>query len=416
MKIEKIHYDQSNDQHALSFSVIANDGEYPVWIKSPVPLMQPEAAGNALLCATLVPAMSVNQTLEIPPPVDQRLIDTSATIAEIYQTWYSDFSLPKCNLDAESLEKKKANTNVGLFFSGGIDSFYTLLRKRDSITHLIYVHGFDIPLGDHVRRQKMSESLNAIANDLGLKLLEVETNLREFSDIFCLWGQHYFGCGLAMIAHLLSPSISTVYISCDTTYLMLEPWGSHPLVTPLWSTSNSEQIFFGANASRLEKTRFIGDNAITTKHLHVCWEHRSSSTNCGECEKCVRTMAMLFVTGNLTSYSCFPHTLTADLVRNIELDNLLTLPFWQDILDSSGAYPDIHDAVEYILGRYRSKTVVKMIRDDPIIVERIFGDGRLKKYIVDTVLTNMSLRSIIRIVLIKFRRKLGRIIVSPRVR
>ena len=35
---------------------------------------------------------------------------------------------------------------IGCFFSGGVDSFYTLLEQQAEITHLICIHGFDIPV------------------------------------------------------------------------------------------------------------------------------------------------------------------------------------------------------------------------------------------------------------------------------
>ena len=51
--------------------------------------------------------------------------------------------------------------------------------------------------------------------------------------------------------------------------------------------------------SRLEKTEYISDFAVTHKYLNVCWYHLY---NCNKCDKCRRTMLGLYALGKLDRY------------------------------------------------------------------------------------------------------------------
>ena len=399
MEIFNISDKNSADEHNLSFEVQAKNSTHPVWIKSTHPLENPMNCGNAILCATLIPAMSANETLHIPIPINKKLIENTEVIQEIYHSWHPDFAHKENSFSMNNNETNintNLNTNIGLFFSGGVDSFYTLLKNTLSITHLIYVHGFDVSLDDDYRRQEISSTLKAISEEMNLQLVEIETNLREFSDAFTLWGEHYFGAGLAMIAHLLAPEIGTIYISCDTTYRMLEPWGSHPLVTPLWGTSNSVHIFFGATATRFEKMRYLADKLTPAKYLHVCWEHKNNSINCGECEKCIRTMTALFLLQSLNYYSTLPDILTPDLIKSITLKNPLTVPFWEEfyvLANNNESSRHIALAISTIIEKYKFNTILEQISVTPNIINPLCENSIFRTHLINELPTKWLIKS-----------------------
>ena len=77
-----------------------------------------------------------------------------------------------------------AAREAAAFFSGGVDSFYMVLKNREArseappIGRLISMWGFDIPIeaaGEFVR---LRARLVAAAGELGMKFLDVATNLR----------------------------------------------------------------------------------------------------------------------------------------------------------------------------------------------------------------------------------------------
>ena len=120
----------------------------------------------------------------------------------------------------------------GAFFSGGVDSFYAALRYREQIDDLIFVHGFDIPLsGREDLRRQASEMAREAADALGKDLVEVEADIRSFSNRFVGWDK-YHGSALAAIGLLMQPRYRTILVPSSMSYDGLFQWGSHPLVDP----------------------------------------------------------------------------------------------------------------------------------------------------------------------------------------
>src|SRR5207237_184203 len=179
--------------------------------------------------------------------------------------------------------------------SGGLDSFYTLLKHREEITHLILVHGFDMELRAVRRREQVANVLKRAAADLGKPLIEVETNLRAFADRYVGWSEHYFGSALASVALLLSGVLGKVYVGASFTeeVSVPMPWGSHPHLDPLWSTEATKIVFDGMECGRPAKAARIADSEVALHSLRVCWESPDGTYNCGRCEKCLRTMVNL---------------------------------------------------------------------------------------------------------------------------
>ena len=74
---------------------------------------------------------------------------------------------------------RPSHGRVAAFFSGGVDSWSTVLDNPD-VSDLIFVHGFDLLRAAHQGdlADKIEESLRAAAAELGLSMHVVETNLR----------------------------------------------------------------------------------------------------------------------------------------------------------------------------------------------------------------------------------------------
>jgi hypothetical protein len=87
------------------------------------------------------------------------------------------------------------------------------------------------------------------------------------------------------------------------TYQRLKPWGSSPLLDPLWSSDRLAIIHDGCEASRPEKIAYIATSDAALESLHVCAQHH---TNCGSCEKCVATQVALRNADALDRATTFP--------------------------------------------------------------------------------------------------------------
>lgn len=304
MSEAKVACDSEREARSVSFSVDLNGDRHPIYFKFRG--SEPEFSPEAYVAAALFPAMKLGKSLKIKEPISARFLENTGKIQDIFHCWYKDFK--KIAIESEDQDakvSKEKNRGVGCFFSGGVDSFYTLFKRRNEITSLIFVHGFDISLHDERRRSTVASVFREVGREVGIPLIEVETNLREFSDKYVNWGKHYHGAALASVALLLSPQFRKIYIPSSDDYSTLVPWGSHALLDPLWSTESTAIVEDGAESNRLEKTAAIVTHDIVRKSLHVCWENLNDSYNCGECGKCLRVMANLRVLGMLDQVKTF---------------------------------------------------------------------------------------------------------------
>ena len=110
--------------------------------------------GDPFLAALLLPAMKLHETLEIPAPVSPKLLRATDEIQALYSSW--DPSLSKVRINAPVWEEENSLTfrppRNALFFSCGVDSYYSLFKNvrdhpddEETITDLIVVRGFDNP-------------------------------------------------------------------------------------------------------------------------------------------------------------------------------------------------------------------------------------------------------------------------------
>jgi hypothetical protein len=274
--------------------------------------------------------------VDVPGPMSPRLAASLPQIQALYEQW-----VPRARrIEVRGpLQAPAPSRGVSAFFSGGVDSFHTLIAHRDEIDNIILIHGFDIPLAD-TRSFGLAEAQARSAAELfGKRLIVVRTNMHWELTIPFDW-KWYHGPSLASIVHALAPMHRKVYIASSHSYAELHPWGSNALLDPLWS-SEAVEVVHDSGATRLDKLRLLASHPGALSRLRVCWENLGNY-NCGECEKCVRTMIALFGLG-LPHSEAFPDTLTPKRVRALELP-YSALPFWREI-ETLDLPPDFARAV-----------------------------------------------------------------------
>jgi hypothetical protein len=271
---------------------------------------------DALVPLLLQPAMSLGQSMRIPDAVSPRLLGGLDLIQAIFSSWN-----PRLKPVAVAAEQGEPDvpegSGVACLFSGGVDSFYTALKHREEITHLVFVHGFDIDLADSRRRDAAISTVREVAERMGKELVEVETNLRSFSDNHADWIL-YFGSAMASVALLLQRDFRRVFFAAGFAHSdwaqYPPPAGSHPGLDPLWSTEATEIVHAGADATRIEKIRYLADQPLAMDHLLVCYQGAGEPYNCGRCGKCLRTMTSLRLVGGLERCRTLPDEIDLDAV------------------------------------------------------------------------------------------------------
>ncbi len=300
--------------------------------------------GDVFLPALLIPSMFRGEDLTIDMPVSKKLLKNINAIQDIFHNYYPH-EMQKIKVFAAEQKEytRKPGNNVGLYFSLGVDSFFSLYRDMNGliphvppVTHLIYMKGFELPLSGYGdgQEQDVISKISEVAERTQKEVIAGETNIR---DVFPLtWGPYYYGAGLASGAHSLSLGLNHVLVSSTLSYNKLVAWGSSPMMDPLWSTEKTTIIHVGAEISRAEKVGiYLSEYPLAMKYLRVCFRLQGSARkNCGKCYKCNRTMTALHITGNLNKAETFPHEFNENDV--VAIANRNDLGYVEEILDLAG--------------------------------------------------------------------------------
>jgi hypothetical protein len=328
--------------------VSANAGGAPLWFESSDIDLRPapEAFGSALL----IPSLNNGSSLTIDNPVSGKWLSNIEQLLDFYHEWWGYRRLMPVTL-GPAIAKTAKVKRAALFFSGGVDSFFSLLRYKQPLEFLVTVQGFDITLKDDTRMAALTSSLKIIAAETGLKPIIIRTNVREHPEFNKTSWESTHGGALAAIGHLLSDSVNRILISSTYPHVNEMPWGSHPKTDPLWSSDELEIIHFGAEFGRIQKLSSIAHEPLVRKHLRVCWENLSASGNCSRCEKCLRVRLVLAVSGELVNFPVFegPEFLAQqfdELPRTRAFE-----PLYAQLLEQGCLDPKLHGAVSRLLKR-----------------------------------------------------------------
>jgi hypothetical protein len=243
---------------------------------------------------------------------------------ELYHGWSKRYRVIDVEVTGTHTfdQKHTSDSNVALFFSLGMDSFYSLLaldqKSPGLVSHLIFVRGFDIKLHARDLFEQAYAAVKDVSQETGKELILATTNLAEFTNPLVEWHMSNSGA-LASIVHTLRGMFRTVYISSDLEPDVARPLGVHPDLDPLWSNEATTFIHYG-RVTRIEKARAIADYGPARNHLRVCFENRGGAYNCCTCARCITgAMLPLHLTGSLGHFKTFPLPVTPQAVRKVRL-------------------------------------------------------------------------------------------------
>src|SRR5690606_5107020 len=191
------------------------------------------------------------------------------------------------------------------FFSGGVDSFFTLMKGKQRITDIIYIHGFDVRLDDLPRREAVDAMGQAVAQEMGIRYLPVESNMGKVLQDFGNWPQHTHGLALIAVARMMAGHVDEVRIPGSFSIAEQKPWGSWLETDHLFSDERVRIVHDACEARRMDKVRRLANEPLALKYLRVCWERVDGMYNCCRCEKCMRTMTSLELLGSLEQATAF---------------------------------------------------------------------------------------------------------------
>ena len=337
---------------------------------------------DAAIAACLMPAMRQGGTLAMAEPVSPRLLRGVREFEATQRAWSLgwEFGPPLHEVEVRAPAARRPprppTGRVAAFFSGGVDSWSTVLDNPD-LTDLIFVRGIDLlPSASHQTglAEKVEARLREVAAKLGLGFHAVDTNVRELSDPLVPW-EAYFACPLIASALLFEPLFDRVLIAGDTDYATQDPRGGNRLVCRLWSTERLEVADDGGRRNRQQRTELIADHPLVHESLRVCWENPGGAYNCGTCSKCLMTMASLEAIGKRELVKTFPPAFDLEALARSEVYQAASLTLREDVLDAAvaaGDRPQLVAALESALVRGRRDLGIpagRRQRPDPVPTE-----------------------------------------------
>lgn len=315
--------------------------------------LSPQAGADAFVLASVMPLMARGLDVHVEGRVSRALLENLSAFQEYWHLWQPD-RYRRVRITADELvdAQPRPGGKVMSAFSGGVDGAFTAYRhvlERDGVRprldSVILVQGADISTEDDATFSRVLSAVDEMLEDTGLTVLAVRTDHRR---AFADWG-HGHGTALAACMSLFQPEYTRgLLASSGDVATMYLPWGSNPVSDHLLSTGSIEIRNDGAGFPRPEKVAALTAWPRVLDRLRVCWQGELLDRNCGQCEKCQRTLLCLKAAG-VARPACMP----ADAGTAPVLVDGPHAPDWRELAGFArrSGRPEVAAEVESILRR-----------------------------------------------------------------
>ena len=249
----------------------------------------------------------------VVPALDREFFEALGAIRAEWEIHYPQIKDVQSQIRVSELtEDSVADGTPAMLFSGGVDAFATFFRLYGQKPALITIHGADISLDDTkqwdnvVKFNQTEPVLRPNAKHV------IASNLRTFYtykvdqllESLAWWGniQH----GLALIGLTAPLSFAKKYdqvliASTRSSHMEFNPWGSMPEIDNRIKWAGVKVIHDGFELMRQDKVDQIVKSANdlqTDVTVRVCYSDVKDGLNCSVCEKCLRTIFGIILTGS----------------------------------------------------------------------------------------------------------------------
>jgi|GEM_PF-728569 len=279
-------------------------GETPVtrtvfWeIDTPLELPVLECLDYAAI-AMLFPAMREKARLVIQGPVTAAML---RNMEEMNEAWnqlmpdkYALIPIEATEILSDQPPVAPGKSKAVVAFSGGIDACFTLIRhlsghagyRTAEVQTAVLVHGFDIPLAADAAFATARATAKTALDAVGVSLSTIRTNWREVAET--RWEMDHMAALAGALHHFAGPCDVGLFGSDLTHFFHFWPWGSQPGLDCLLSGGRFLLRPEGQGFERSMRTELVAAVPALSDHLRVCWAGPLTGSNCGVCEKCIRT-------------------------------------------------------------------------------------------------------------------------------
>jgi hypothetical protein len=384
MKLQDVRMERSSDRIRV-VADIENAAVKP-YLAFPTE-MESFVAGSAdgFVPMLLVPCLEMGEPLEVVPPVSKQLVRRIPRIMDVLLSLFPNFHRVSVKLNERTEPAPPPGDAVASLFSGGVDSFYTLLKALTPgadpdmrPTHVFFMSGLEQPLDQSSGADATLDVVRNIAQQSGVGVLWGETNLRLLFGLN--YELYYHASALIGAALALSRGVKRLLVPSTFSYGQLIPWGSHPLLDELWSVESMDVIHHGAEARRVDKIAMLArDHRSIFRHLRVCLKNQAGPENCGRCQKCARTMMALEVTGTLADASTFPTVSRQTLAHWLCADNPIFVEELRDLARQTGSAEALNFLNGVVRKQKRRRAIKALIDSTPVLADMMPAMSRLRR-------------------------------------
>jgi hypothetical protein len=341
----------SQDSQRVDGIIQIGGQNYTIYFQTREAQLEPNI--EVFVALALLPAMKRRiGVIEADGVISQRFLEGIERIQQVFKSWKPNYGAIEIRNVQAKPKLRSISGEKAVFFSGGLDSYYSFLAHLDEISAFIHLDGFDIPLREQSMRRRMAENCRYIGQQFGKQAIILETNARQFIENFVTWSYSH-GSVIGSAGLLFMPGYERLYIAGAGVPADRDPFGSHPDLDPNWGTEILE-IVHDEQVDKIEKCRLIGQSEVALKTLHVCLRFPEKGLNCGKCEKCIRSQVYLQATGAAERCTAFPKPLDLKLLGSLKVShdkekNLLYKAL--RLFEEQKTYPDTARVLRSILYR-----------------------------------------------------------------
>lgn len=250
----------------------------------------------------------------VVPELDQDFYESIPEFKKGYVDMHRDASfLGKITVQKVTLNRPNQSGRSAAFFSGGVDAWCTLTRHIEEKPDLIAIWGADIAPDNREGWEILHTALAESARKVHLPLITIHSTFRRFlqegkleTTFFPVlhdgWW-HAVQHGIGLIGHAAPCNylrgVSTQYIaasfSTEDGLVSCASWPTIDNYVKYCGCRTIHDAFITRQAKVHQIVQYKQKEGAEVR-LHVCWK-TTGGKNCGQCEKCIRTMMALLIEG-----------------------------------------------------------------------------------------------------------------------
>ena len=365
---------------------------------------------NAFAVAAVVPAMRYGEKrLAVEGALCPHLQQGIDAAVSLLRWWYGP---PRSAIQIEPRDGFRASVppatpRAACFLSGGVDSLAMLRTNRlqlpldhaRSFKEALLVYGVDMARSEETAALRVGlfesarRALQPIAEEAQLTVIPVYTNLKTLEPGFRFWLAEFLGAGLGAIATAFSPRFTDMSIASNGWFGSivsngwldyLPPFGSHPVLDPLYGTAGLHLHHEDMMVTRYEKVRLIGGWPVAMDNLRVCWNYPipPGQLNCGKCGKCTYTMLELLAAGLLARAPTFAcDDLGEAEVSRVEITDDLDVAYFGELIGPLEVVyrRDLSRILRRKIRGYRMRGLGRSLSKPIKRLDRVYLHGRIQR-------------------------------------